>query len=179
MTLANRITILRIVLIPIFVVLYLQKSKFPVLENWTLAVFSFAILTDWLDGIAARTKKQKTQLGSFLDPLADKLLLTATFILLAYSGKIDLWVFVTIFSRDLLIVLGWVIIYILTSSSEIAPRMLGKISTGLQMVSSIMLLFPLPEQFASWTVRAMVSFTVISAIYYIWVGSKRLDLIPK
>ncbi|MBI1979348.1 MAG: CDP-diacylglycerol--glycerol-3-phosphate 3-phosphatidyltransferase [Elusimicrobia bacterium] len=179
MTLANRITILRIALIPIFVILYLQKNKFPNLENWTLAVFSFAILTDLLDGLAARLKKQKTQLGSFLDPLADKLLLTATFILLAYSGQIDLWVFVTIFSRDLLIILGWSILYILTSSSVIEPRMMGKLSTCLQMISAIALLFPVPSEIAHWIVRGMITVTVISAIDYIWVGSRRLDLIPK
>ncbi len=179
MTLANRITIIRIALIPIFVILFLQQGKYPVLANWTLAVFAFAIFTDFLDGLAARLKKQKTQLGSFLDPLADKLLLLATFILLAYTGRIELWIFVTVFSRDLLIVLGWTILYILTSSSTIEPRILGKISTFLQMISAITLLFPIPEVFAYWIVRVMVFFTITSAMDYLWSGSKRLDLIPK
>ncbi len=179
MTLANRITILRIALIPVFVILYLQKSKYSVLTDWTLAVFAFAILTDFLDGLAARLKKQKTQLGSFLDPLADKLLLTSTFILLAYTGEIALWVFVTIFSRDLIIVLGWTIIYILTSSSDIEPRFLGKASTMLQMSSAISVLFPVPSEITQWLIRLMITITVISAVDYIYVGSKKLELIPK
>ena len=140
MTLANRITILRIALIPVFVVLYLQQADYPHLKNWTLAVFAFAIFTDMMDGIAARMRKEKTPLGSFLDPLADKILLTASFILFTHTGKIGLWVFVVIFSRDLIIVLGWTIIYILTSSSTIAPRPLGKLCTFLQMLASIALL---------------------------------------
>ncbi len=179
MTLANRITIVRIALIPIFVILFLQQNKYPILSNWTLGVFALAIFTDFLDGLAARLKKQKTQLGSFLDPLADKLLLLATFVLLAYSGRIELWIFVTVFSRDLLIVLGWTILYILTSSSAIEPRLLGKISTFLQMISAIALLFPIPNMISHWIVHTMIFFTIISALDYLWNGSKRLDLIPK
>lgn len=179
MTLANRITILRIALIPIFVILFLQERKFPHLHNWTLGVFAFAILTDLLDGFAARIRKEKTPLGTFLDPLADKLLITATFILFAYIEKIDLWVFVTIFSRDLIIILGWVIIYILTSSSKIEPRLLGKSSTFLQMVAAIALLFPVPDFMTDWIIRIMILITVISAIDYIWIGSKKLEPIPR
>lgn len=178
MTLANRITILRIVLIPVFVILILQQQKYPALKNWTLAVFAFAIFTDLLDGLAARIRREKTPLGSFLDPLADKLLLTSTYIVLAYTEQIPLWIFVTIFSRDLIIVLGWTIIYILTSSSDIKPRMLGKCSTFLQMTATIAILFPVPDEITLWIVRVMTTITVASAIDYIWVGSKRLELIP-
>ena len=179
MTLANRITILRIALIPVFVILYLEQNHYEPLKNWTLAIFAFAIFTDLLDGLAARMRREKTPLGSFLDPLADKLLLTASYILFTYAGKIPLWVFVLVFSRDLIIVLGWTIIFILTSSSFIEPRMLGKTCTFLQMSASIALLFPVPEMITPWLVRAMVIVTVASAIDYMWVGSKRLEPIPK
>lgn len=178
MTLANRITILRIALIPVFVVFYLQDKNYPQLINWTLAVFAFAIFTDLLDGFAARVRKEKTQLGKFLDPLADKLLLTATYMLFAYKGDVALWVFVAIFSRDLIIVLGWSILYILTSSSSIEPRPLGKLTTFLQMTAAITVLFPFPQTASLWIVRVMVLVTVFSAIDYIRVGSKRLELIP-
>jgi CDP-diacylglycerol--glycerol-3-phosphate 3-phosphatidyltransferase len=179
MTLANRITILRIALIPVFVILFLQQRHYPALKNWTLAIFAFAIFTDLLDGLAARMRKEKTPLGSFLDPLADKLLLTASFTLFTYAGQIPLWVFVLIFSRDLIIVLGWTIIYILTSSSSIQPRTLGKTCTFLQMTATIALLFPVPDLITVWIVRAMVIATVASAVDYMWVGSKRLEPIPK
>lgn len=178
MTLANRITILRIALIPLFVILFLQENKYPALKNWTLAVFAFAIFTDLLDGMAARIRKEKTQLGSFLDPLADKLLITATFVLFAYTGRIPLWMFVIIFSRDLIIVLGWTIIYILTSSSMILPRPLGKFSTFLQMAVAIGILFPVPDAITRWLIRIMLTLTISSAVDYIRVGSKRLELIP-
>jgi len=180
MTLANKITICRIVLIPIFAVLYLQQGEYPALKYWTLGVFALAILTDFLDGLVARARKQKTQLGSFLDPLADKLLITVTYTLLTYSGRVALWVLVTIFFRDLIIVLGWVIIYILTSYSEVEPRYLGKASTFMQMVSAIViLLMPVgPSIIQLWLVRAMVLVTVASVIDYIAVYSKRLEPVP-
>ena len=179
MTLANRITILRIALIPVFMILYLQSQKYSILNNWTLGVFAFAIFTDLLDGMAARLRRERTKLGSFLDPLADKMLITATFILFSYTGTVDLWIFVTIFSRDLIIVLGWVIIYILTGSSAIEPRILGKISTFLQMCAAICLLFPISSEIGTWVVRFMVLVTFISAVDYIWVGSRKLEPIPR
>jgi CDP-diacylglycerol--glycerol-3-phosphate 3-phosphatidyltransferase len=178
MTLANRITLFRILLIPVFSILCLQESKYPVLTNWTLAVFAFAILTDFLDGMVARSRKQKTLVGSFMDPLADKLLILASFTLLTYAGKVALWVLVTIFFRDLIIVLGWTIIYILTSRATVEPRWLGKASTFFQMTAAIALLFPMPFEVRIWLVRVMVLVTVASAVDYIAVYSKKLEPIP-
>ena len=179
MTLANRITIFRIALIPVYVILYLEQREYPNLINWTLAVFAFAILTDLLDGLAARMRREKTPLGTFLDPLADKLLLTASFVLFTYRSEIPLWIFVVVFSRDLIIVLGWTIVYILTSSSRIEPRPLGKATTFMQMSASISILFPIPSEITLWVVRIMVLVTVLSAIDYVWLGSRRLEPIPK
>ena len=179
MTLANRITILRIILVPVFVVAYLQSKKYPDWHNWMLGIFAFAILTDLLDGFVARLMKQKTELGTFLDPLADKLLMTATFVTLAFSGELDLWVFVVIFSRDLLIVLGWTIVYLLTNSAKIEPRPLGKACVFLQMIFAICLLFPIAEIVTSWMMRLMVSVTILSAIDYVFIGSRRLEPIPR
>ncbi len=179
MTLANRITILRIALIPVFVILFLERRENPLLTNWMLGVYAFAIFTDLLDGLAARIRKERTPLGTFLDPMADKLLITASFILLTYRGDIPLWVFVVVFSKDLITVLGWTIVYILTSSSKIQPRPLGKATTFLQMTACIALLFPVPPGITYWIVRAMVVVTSLSALDYMWVGSQRLEPIPK
>lgn len=178
MTLANRITILRILLIPVFMILYLQKAKYPALNDWALAIFAFAVLTDILDGLAARIRKERTPLGTFLDPLADKLLLTAAFAGFAYVGEIPVWIFVTVFSRDLIIVLGWAIIYILTHSSDVVPRQMGKICTFLQMAAAIGYLFPVPAEITTWVVRFMLVATFVSAIDYITSGSKKLELVP-
>ncbi len=179
MTLANRITLLRIGLIPVFAILFLERRDNPLLSNWMLGVYAFAIFTDLLDGLAARIRMERTPLGTFLDPLADKLLATVSFVLLTYRGDIPLWVFVVVFSRDLIIVLGWTIVYILTSSSKIEPRPLGKATTFLQMSSCIALLFPVPVAMAYWIVRVMALVTILSAIDYMWIGSKRLEPIPK
>ena len=179
MTLANHLTILRIVLVPVFIISFLQSLKNPAWQNWMLGIFSFAILTDLFDGLAARLLKQKTALGSFLDPLADKLLITSTFITFAFCRSIDLWVFVIIFSRDLLIVLGWTIVYVLTGSSKIEPRFFGKACVLLQMAYAICILFPLPQIMEDWMMRAMIATTVISAIDYVYTGSKKLELTPK
>ena len=179
MTLANRITLSRILLIPVFGILFLEQGNDPLKNKIMLAVFSLAILTDVLDGLIARIRKEKTPLGTFLDPLADKLLLTASFVLLTYRGDIPLWVFVIVFSRDLIIVLGWTIVYILTSSSNITPRASGKITTFLQMSAVIALLFPVPTPFANWIVRIMILATVVSAIDYILLGSRNLEPIPR
>ena len=179
MTLANRITLLRIALIPVFVILFLEQRDDPMIKKWMLAVYAFAIFTDVLDGLAARMRGEKTPLGTFLDPLADKLLVTASFILLTYRGDIALWAFVVVFSRDLIIVLGWTIVYILTSSSKIEPRSLGKATTFMQMSACIALLFPVPVEIAVWIVRGMILVTALSALDYMWVGSKSLEPIPK
>jgi cardiolipin synthase len=158
--------------------LFLQERDYPGLANWTYAVFALAILTDLVDGMVARLRREKTRLGSFLDPVADKLLILSAFTLLAYDGKIAVWVLVILFFRELIIILGWVILYILTSSSAVHPRVLGKTSTMLQMSSAIALLFPVPYLIQLWLVRIMITFTVISAIDYIWACSKRLEPIP-
>ena len=179
MTLANRITLLRIVLIPVFGVLFLEQGNDPTLKKVMLAVFALAIFTDVLDGLIAHIRKEKTPLGTFLDPLADKLLLITSFVLLTYRGNLPLWIFVVVLSRDLIIVLGWTIVYILTSSAKITPRVSGKITTFLQMAAVIALLFPVPDPFTYWIIQAMVLATIVSTIDYILLGSRNLEPVPR
>ncbi len=112
MNLANYISLFRIVIIPAFVILLLKHHPYL-----PLLLFSLAIVTDGLDGMAARIQKQKTKLGSILDPLADKLLLTSAFITLAILKLVPLWVVIIVFSRDLILISGWLIIYFSTDMS--------------------------------------------------------------
>ncbi len=171
MTLANKITILRIVLVPVFIIGLLLES-----QRWPLIIFAFSALTDVLDGAVARKRGERTVLGSFLDPTADKLLLVGAYLTLAHMRLVPMWVFVVVFSRDLLIVLGWNIIYILTHNREITPRWLGKGTTFLQMATVIMLLLgPLTQTVAPVFVWAMVLVTTASTIDYVWVGAKKLS----
>src|SRR6202163_1184064 len=128
MTLANKITVLRIIAIPILIIALLEHQL-----GWARAIFILSILSDALDGTIARIRGERTPLGSFLDPMADKLLLLGTFIAYTYLGWIPVWIFITVISRDLIIILGWTVVYILTGNSKIEPRLLGKFTTALQM----------------------------------------------
>jgi cardiolipin synthase (CMP-forming) len=169
MTLASKITVLRILTIPFFVI--------AVLEHHLLlaqVIFCLCIFSDALDGTIARLRGERTPLGAFLDPLADKLLLVVTYVTFSYLNWIPLWVFVAVISRDLLIVLGWTVVYILTTNSKIQPRPLGKITTALQMAVVVARLFSLTEPFSAWLLYAMMTATILSAADYIWIGNKRL-----
>ena len=117
MTLANKITIGRIILIPVFIIALLQG-----LWPWPVIIFTATVVTDALDGFIARYKKQATPLGSFLDPMADKLLMFSAYLSCAYLEIVPLWIFIVILSRDLLIVIGWGIIYMLTGSELVLVR---------------------------------------------------------
>lgn len=170
MTLANKITILRIILIPVFIITLLQKH-YP----WPAVIFSFTIVTDALDGFIARWRKQISPLGAFLDPVADKLLMFSSFLVFAYLKIIPLWIFVVILSRDLLIVIGWIIIYFITGSTEIKPRVLGKLTTIFQMMSIWLLLLGTPMQYMKILLISAVTVTVFSGLDYILIGSRKLN----
>lgn len=169
MTLASKITVLRIIAIPFFVV--------SVLEHHILLaqiIFCLSVFSDALDGAIARLRGERTALGAFLDPLADKLLLVVSFITFSYLNWIPLWVFVAVISRDLLIIMGWTVVYILTSNSKIEPRPLGKVTTALQMGLAMARLFGLADPAYSWLLYAMIGATLLSAADYVWIGNKRL-----
>lgn len=170
MTLANKVTLLRIFLIPVFIVLLLQGH-----HPWPAIIFTFTIVTDALDGFIARWKKQKTALGSFLDPLADKLLMFSSFLTLAYLKVVPLWIFVVTLSRDMVIVLGWMIIYFLTHSTEINPRLLGKLTAIIQMLTIWFILLGIPEPWKGYLLLLTVIITGLSGVDYMVTGSRKLS----
>jgi len=134
LTYANQLTILRMIFIPCFVLLIIyghQKSA--------MLLFILAAFTDGLDGLLARKLQQRTVLGSFLDPMADKLLLTSAFITLTVPSvpvafHIPIWLTVTSISRDLLIALAALIIHLQTGHTEFPPSLLGKCTTAAQLI---------------------------------------------
>ena len=142
--------------------------------NTVLALLGFCMLTDFLDGFAARYRDEQSRLGSILDPLADKLLISSVFLTLATLDLIDMWVFVVFFSRDLLIVLGWLIIFILTGSSKIENRKTGKITTAIQMGTALAIIWGTTHQIQTGIIWLSVLFTIASTIEYVIVGEKRL-----
>lgn len=168
MTLANKITVGRILLVPVIVI--------GLLEKYTTLVYVALVLcmaSDFFDGLMARRRGERTKLGAFLDPLADKLLLISVFMTLAFLHEVPMWTFVIVFSRDLLIVLGWVVIYILTGSNTIEPRPLGKATTVVQMITALATIMALPSatHVLLWITVAM---TAASAIDYVIIGEKKL-----
>ena len=169
LTLATKITVLRIIAIPLFIIALIEHSRM-----WAQVIFILSIFSDALDGALARIRGERTPLGSFLDPLADKLLLLSTFVALTYLGQIPIWVFIVVLSRDLLIILGWCVVYILTGNSKIEPRMLGKVTTALQMGTALTRLFDVPPVVYHSVLHVMIACTILSACDYVWVGNKRL-----
>ena len=142
LTLANQITILRILLIIPFVICMLkvnEEGSGIVMRYIALGIFLSMCISDALDGYMARIKKQITRLGSFLDPMADKLLITCTCILLASRrSAVDGFalpptVVVLIIGKDLLLLLGFIIVYLMTSSVRVMPVFIGKLATFLQL----------------------------------------------
>ncbi len=169
MTLASKVTVLRIISIPFFVIAILEHHV--VLAQW---IFTLSILSDALDGILARRRKERTALGAFLDPLADKLLMVSSYLVFCYLGWIPLWVLVAVISRDLIIFMGWTLVYILTGNSKIQPRPLGKATTVLQMSVAVATLFPSLHSLYPVLLHLMIIATVVSGMDYVWVGNKRL-----
>ena len=143
-----------------------------------LTIFAAAVISDGVDGYIARTQKLKTVLGSFLDPLADKLLLSASFITLALAPNIPfvirppLWLPILVISRDLILLLGSLLIHVITGNLKINPSYLGKLTTVFQMSTVLCVLLQFKYSQMVWNVAGF--FTVISCFDYIMKGSQKL-----
>jgi cardiolipin synthase (CMP-forming) len=140
-TLANQLTLLRMLLIPAFVLLVVYGHF-----GWALLVFIFAGATDALDGLAARRARQSTELGAWLDPAADKLLLLSTFIVLTLPNlglinRIPVWLTVLIISRDVGIVLTVAIVNLAIGPRTFKPSLLGKAATGVFILTCTVVMF--------------------------------------
>lgn len=131
LNLPNFITLIRIVTIPFFLV-FLSYHRY----REALIIFVIGGVTDFLDGLVARWMNQQTPLGAYLDPIADKLLVITSFIMLGLIGRIPEWLAVVVVSRDILILLGYGMIYFLVEERlPVRPSMIGKSSTLLQLVT--------------------------------------------
>jgi cardiolipin synthase len=141
LTIANQLTILRIVLVPLFVVLMLYDKL-----GAALTVFVIAGVTDALDGLAARLAGQRTSIGAWLDPAADKLLLTSTFIMLTLpsvplTNHLPAWLTVAVISRDVFIVGFVAIVNLAVGPRTFRPSLLGKSATAVFILTSVVMLF--------------------------------------
>lgn len=171
-TLANQLTLLRMLLIPAFVILTLYGEF-----GWALTVFIVAGLTDMLDGLAARATGQKSTLGAWLDPAADKLLLVSTFTVLTLPNiglvnRLPLWLTVLVISRDVGIVLTVAIVNLAVGPRTFKPSPLGKTATAIFIVACVVvMLFNWLGYHSRWVDAAIglsLVITVASGVDYVW-----------
>ncbi len=172
LNLPNFLTLIRILSIPFFLV-YLSYHRY--LE--ALIIFIIGGITDFLDGLAARLMKQQTPLGAYLDPIADKLLVITSFIVLGLIGGVPMWLSIIVVSRDVLIITGYGIIVFLTDERpEVKPSLIGKFSTLLQLVTLGVALALLhdPKLMTHWLrdlfIGSTAVATVLSGVQYIYRG---------
>jgi len=173
MNLANKITIARIILIPFFIAAVVYSRM-----DIALALFILAIISDGADGFIARAMKQKTQLGTILDPIADKMLIISAYICLAVVTtvpdhlRLPPYVPIIIISRDTIIVLGSVMVYMIKGDIKVSPSIVGKITTFFQMITVVCILARF--EYSNFVWNSAAALTVLSGIDYVLKGSRML-----
>jgi cardiolipin synthase (CMP-forming) len=172
LTLPNFLTLLRIVAIPIFLVFLVSGNYAP-----AFILFLAAGVTDTVDGAVARLTDSRSDLGAFLDPLADKLLLLSSFIVLGSSGAIAPWLVVVVISRDVIVVLGYLVLYLVHEESmAIDPTRLGKVNTFFELFTVGFALMSLARPVLPMAVPNLVLQTVTAAsaaasgVHYVYRG---------
>ena len=187
-TLATRVTLLRILGIPVFVLLmiyYTLGLREGRDADWyrvaALGVFVLIALTDALDGYLARSRNEVTRLGKTLDPLADKLLLLSAVILLTRPAlpqlhpQLPIWFAWVVISRDLFLVIGaWVILH-MAGRVEVHPRLTGKAATFFQMTSVVGVLMEMPARPLLVLAGLAAGLTFLSGLQYLWDGLRQIE----
>jgi cardiolipin synthase len=170
----NILTLIRILLTPLLVILLLRNQL-----ALALMVFTLAGISDGLDGLVARWLNQRTVLGAYLDPVADKVLLASAFVCLAILGIIPDWMAVIVLSRDILIFLGIAMFTLTEKKIRIRPSFVSKCTTVSQilmvMVSLMVTFIPglrIVQQLLLW---ATAMLTIISGLYYVYIGMNILQ----
>lgn len=171
MNVPNTLTIMRILIIPVFITAMIYGRY-----RYGLYLFAIAALTDMLDGLFARLADQKTALGTFLDPLADKFLLVTSFILFSVYGWIPKWFTITVISRDLIVVIGWFLLYLVTHNSRVEPVLLGKLAVALELATLAYILMGMNfsglPRVPGGVLLVIAAVTAVSGLQYIYKGLK-------
>jgi cardiolipin synthase (CMP-forming) len=179
LTPANQLTLTRVLLVPVFVILVVYGYL-----GWALIVFMVAGLTDLFDGLLARTLSRRTALGAWLDPMADKFLVVATFVVLTLPNlglvnRLPIWLTILIISRDLLIVVTVAIINLAVGRREFRPSIYGKIATATYIMTCVTIMyFNYLQRTSMWVeagIYASAVITLISTVHYAIYGTKLLN----
>ncbi|HEX6823655.1 MAG TPA: CDP-alcohol phosphatidyltransferase family protein [Candidatus Sulfotelmatobacter sp.] len=174
-TAPNQLTLLRMIFVP-FIVIHLVDGHY----GWALTIFIIAGFSDGLDGLLARTLHQQTLLGQYLDPIADKLLLSTVFLVLSILHKIAWKYTIMVFSRDISILAASAVLFAIAGLRDFRPSIFGKANTLCQItaVFFVMLLEIHPQRWVRITritfLHATAWFTVISALHYVILVQRRL-----
>ena len=174
-TAPNQLTLLRLIFVPFVIITILDQHY-----GWALIIFLIAGISDAVDGLLARALHQRTKLGEYLDPVADKLLLSTLFIVLSMVGKIRWQVTALVLTRDVFLLVIAALLYTVTSYRNFSPSIFGKINTLAQIVTVVAVL--LHEVYAAtwvWYVRrvglwTVVAMTLLSGLHYAWRVSQGL-----
>jgi len=174
MNLPNILTLTRVLLIPVFVIFIIDKYF-----EGALITFAIAGMTDGMDGLIARITHQRTELGAYLDPIADKLLLSSAFITLAIIEVIPSWLAVIVITRDVIILIGFLVILLTNHRPQIRPSLVSKVTTVFQISAILLALLaastPAFAKLFEVAIYGTALFTVLSGSYYIFVGTRFLN----
>jgi len=180
LTIATKITLIRLVLVP-FVAMGILYHRYGL----TLVIFLISGLSDLVDGLIARKFGQKTKLGALLDPMADKLLLSTSFLLLTLPASklhvaIPIWLTVMVFARDIMIVVSAVAIMLTTGFTKFDPTIYGKVSTLLQILTVLGVLIvnylQVDKIYVQWIFYLTFALTLFSGVHYLFIVHRRYNL---
>jgi cardiolipin synthase (CMP-forming) len=175
-TVPNQITILRLGFLPFFLILISYEGY-----RWALLVLVFAALSDGVDGLLARRLNQRSALGAYLDPIADKLLLSSSFIILAFKAQLAWWLTILVLSRDVLILVVAAVIILIAGYRPFPPSFLGKLTTACEMflVFTTVLAAAFPDfrllSLHRWLIYTVTSLVVASGFHYSFAIARRLS----
>ena len=178
-TVPNQITFLRLGFLPFFLILMSYERY-----KWALLVLVVAGFSDGIDGLIARKFNQRSSLGAYLDPIADKLLLSSSFIVLAFKKQLAWWLTILVLSRDVLILIVAVVIILVFGYRPFPPSIYGKFTTFFQiiLVFTVVLAAAYPDPRLSLLIRALIytvsALCVFSGLHYSVTTARRLNVHP-
>jgi cardiolipin synthase (CMP-forming) len=171
LTLPNFLTLLRIIAVPVFLIL-LTSQRYGA----ATVLFVLAGITDTVDGVIARLTDSRSELGAALDPLADKLLLVSSFVMFTWLGVIPPWLMILVLTRDVVILTGYLTVYFLTTPMEVAPSLIGKINTCMEMITIVFALGTLARPDMQMAVPNLIAWyataatIAVSGVHYVYTG---------
>jgi cardiolipin synthase (CMP-forming) len=179
-TVPNQITLLRLGFLPLFIVSISYEHY-----RWALVILLIAGLSDAIDGLLARSLNQRSSLGAYLDPIADKLLLSSSFVILAFKHEIAMWLMIFVLSRDVIILVVAVVILLVSGYRPFPPSILGKATTFFQIVMIFAVVLGAAYPSAHLTninyilMYTVATLTVVSAVHYSFSIARKLSLPEK